>query len=196
MPSADSLPRMPARLAILLSGSGSTYENLADCIAAGTLPAEICLVISSRADAYGLQRAARLGHPTCLAKDPDAVTAALQAHQAEWVAMCGWLRYYDPPQPYHGRVLNVHPSLLPSYGGKGMYGLRVHEAVLAAGEAESGCTVHFVSGAYDSGAVIAQERVPVLPDDTPETLQQRVQAAERSCFPRALTQVITQHVSE
>ena len=76
----------------------------------------------------------------------------LQAHQAEWVAMCGWLRYYDPPQPYHGRVLNVHPSLLPNYGGKGMYGLRVHEAVLAAGEAESGCTVHFVSGAYDSGA--------------------------------------------
>ena len=129
---------------------------------------------------HGLQRAARLGHPTCVAKDPDAVTATLQAHQAEWVAMCGWLRYYDP-QPYNGRVLNVHPSLLPNYGGKGICWAACARSGVGGRRSRKRLHGTFVSGAYDSGAVIAQERVPVLPDDTPETLQQRVQAAERSC---------------
>jgi phosphoribosylglycinamide formyltransferase-1 len=181
---------MPARLGILLSGSGSTYANLVAAIADGRLPAEIAVVIGSRADAGGLERARAHGHPAVVAAAPEAVTAALRAHRAEWVAMCGWMRFYDPPPEFHGRVLNIHPSLLPGFGGKGMYGIHVHRAVLAAGAPCSGCTVHLVSGAYDSGAILGQRRVPVLPGDTPEALQERVQAAERALYPEVLAGVI------
>src|SRR5258708_2273661 len=137
---------MPARLGILLSGSGSTYANLVEAIRAGRLPAEIAVVIASRADAGGLQRARDYGHPTRVAAEPAAVSAALRAHRAEWVAMCGWLRYYDPPPELRGRVINIHPSLLPAFGGKGMFGLHVHRAVIAARATFSGCSVHLVSG--------------------------------------------------
>ena len=178
------------RLGILLSGSGSTYANLVDAIAEGRLAAAIAVVISSRADAYGLVRAERFGHPRVVAATPDAVTEALTAHGVEWVVMCGWLRFWDPPPPFVGRTINIHPSLLPRHGGRGMYGTHVHAAVLASGDHESGCTVHQVAGAYDSGTVIAQRRVPVLPGDTAESLQQRVQAAERDLYPRVLADLL------
>jgi phosphoribosylglycinamide formyltransferase-1 len=179
-----------ARLGILLSGSGSTYANLADACRAGTLPATIAVVVSSRPDAYGLQRAAANNHPSVVAAAPEAVTAALLAHGATHVAMCGWLKFWDPPAAFAGRTVNVHPSLLPRHGGKGMYGLRVHQAVLAAGDTESGCTVHLVAGAYDSGRVLAQVRVPVLPGDTPESLAARVQAAERATYPGVIADLV------
>lgn len=179
---------MTARLGILLSGSGSTYANLVQAIDDGRLDATIAVVIASRSDAYGLQRAQRFGHPHVVAREQAAVTDALTAHEADSAAMCGWLRFYDPPPVYAGRVFNIHPALLPAHGGKGMYGLNVHRAVLEAGELESGCTVHVVSGAYDSGPILAQQRVPVLPDDTPESLQSRVQAAERELYPRVLAE--------
>lgn len=184
---------MPARLGILLSGSGTTYVNLVEAIRRGELPAEIAVVISSKADAGGVARARAFGHPVVVASAPEAVTAALRAHRAGWVAMCGWLRFYDPPAELRGRVLNIHPSLLPAFGGRGMYGIHVHRAVLAAGVAESGCTVHLVTGDYDSGPHLAQARVPVLAGDTPESLQTRVQAAERALYPQALAQHILHH---
>jgi phosphoribosylglycinamide formyltransferase 1 len=181
---------MTARLGILLSGSGTTYANLVEAIKAGRLDAEIAVVISSRADAYGLERAKAFGHPSRVAKKSDDVTAALLAARVDWVAFCGWMRFYDPPAELRGRVVNIHPSLLPAFGGKGMYGLHVHEAVLAADATTTGCTVHLVAGAYDSGPILAQSRVPVLPGDTVDSLQQRVQAAERELYPRVIADLI------
>jgi phosphoribosylglycinamide formyltransferase-1 len=107
--------------------------------------------------------------------------------------MCGWMRFWDQPADVRGRVFNIHPSLLPAFGGRGMYGLHVHRAVLAAGVALSGCTVHLVAGAYDSGPVLAQRQVAVMPGDTPETLQARVQASERELYPQAIAAAILAH---
>jgi len=181
---------MAPRLGILLSGAGSTYANLVAHIAAGRLSAEIAVVVGSRADAGGLERARGFGHVQVIARDATAVTAALLDAQAEWVAMCGWVRFWDPPPPFRRRTINVHPALLPSFGGKGMYGEHVHAAVLAHGCKLSGCTVHLVGGDYDSGPILAQRAVPVLPDDTPATLQARVQDAERELYPRALAALL------
>lgn len=174
------------RLGILLSGTGSTYANLVERIADGTLDAEIAVVVSSRADAGGLARAAANGHPHLVAREEEAVAAALREHRCELVAMCGWMRWFDPPPDLAGRVLNVHPALLPAFGGEGMYGDRVHRAVLEAGVKVAGCTVHVVAGPYDSGPILAQRTVPVLPGDDLETLRDRVQAAERHLYPRVL----------
>jgi formyltetrahydrofolate-dependent phosphoribosylglycinamide formyltransferase len=179
-----------ARLGILLSGSGSTYENLAVACREGRIAAEIAVVVASRADLGGCERARRLGHPLVVAAQPEQVTAALRSHGAGWVAMCGWLKYWDPPADFAERTVNVHPSLLPSFGGKGMYGTKVHTAVLAHGCAVSGCTVHLVAGGYDTGPILAQRAVPVLPDDTPCTLAARVQEAERALYPAAIQELI------
>ncbi|HEX3134850.1 MAG TPA: phosphoribosylglycinamide formyltransferase [Planctomycetota bacterium] len=181
---------MSARLGILLSGSGSTYANLVDAIAAGRLPAQIAVVVSSKADIGGVARAQAYGHPLVIASDAATVSAALREHHCDVVAMCGWLKFYDPPAALRGRVVNIHPSLLPAFGGKGMYGIHVHRAVIAAGARESGCTAHLVSGDYDSGPHLGQQRVPVLPDDTPERLQARVQDAERALYPQVLRTLI------
>ncbi len=181
---------MPARLGILLSGAGSTYANLEAAVADGRLPVEIAVVVSSRSDAGGLAVAAAHGRSAVVASDPDAVTAALRAHRAQWVAMCGWMRFWDPPGEFVGRTVNIHPSLLPRFGGKGMYGVRVHQAVLDAGCTQSGCTVHLVSGAYDSGRIIGQRVVPVLPGDRVDDLQSRVQDAERALYPEALARLL------
>lgn len=173
---------MRPRLGILLSGSGTTYANLA---LAG-LPADIAVVIGSKAGLGGLDKAVANGHPTVVADTPDTVTAALRAHGVQWVAMCGWLKYWDPPGEFAGRTVNVHPSLLPAFGGPGMYGRKVHVAALAHGVKITGCTVHFVAGGYDSGPILDQLAVAVAPDDTPDTLQARVQDAERVLYPRVL----------
>jgi phosphoribosylglycinamide formyltransferase-1 len=178
----------------MLSGSGSTYANLVEAITSGVLPADIVVVVASRADAGGVQRAEAFGHPVVVANSEEAVTSALLAHRCDIVAMCGWMRYYDPPVRLKGCVINIHPSLLPAFGGKGMYGNHVHRAVLAAGVNESGCTVHVVSGDYDAGPQLGQQRVAVLPHDTPATLQQRVQAAERQLYPRILAALIREKI--
>jgi phosphoribosylglycinamide formyltransferase-1 len=175
-----------ARLGILLSGSGTTYANLADHCADGRLAAEIAVVIGSRPGLGGLTKAEARGHATVVAHEPGAVTAALVAAGAEWVVMCGWLKYWDPPAPFRGRTLNIHPALLPAFGGQGMYGHHVHAAVLAHGCKISGCTVHLVAGGYDSGPILAQAAVPVLPSDDAAALGARVQAAERRLYPRVL----------
>ncbi len=181
---------MAARLGILLSGSGSTYVNLAEAISSGRLPAEIAVVISSKPGTGGLAKAASYGHPTVIAAAADEVTAALRTHGAQWVAMCGWLKYWDPPAEFRGRTINIHPALLPAFGGPGMYGRAVHESAIAHGVKISGCTVHLVAGGYDSGPILAQTAVAVAPDDTADTLQARVQAAERELYPRVLADLL------
>jgi phosphoribosylglycinamide formyltransferase-1 len=181
---------MPLRLGILLSGSGSTYANLVEAVSRAAQRIDIAVVVASRADAGGVARARSMGHPVVIASEGETVTAALREHQASWVAMCGWMRYWDPPAEFGGKVFNIHPSLLPAFGGRGMYGIHVHRAVLAAGVAVSGCTVHLVSGAYDSGPVLAQRRVGVLSADTPESLQERVQAAERELYPQVVIETM------
>ncbi len=174
------------RIGILLSGAGTTYANLATCMRAGTLAAEVAVVVSSRADAGGVLLARSFGHPCVVASEPAEVSAALADHRAGWVAMCGWLRFWDPVAPWRERTVNIHPSLLPAFGGRGMYGLKVHAAVIACGCTLSGCTAHLVSGGYDSGPILAQRTVPVLEADTPASLQARVQAAESELYPHVL----------
>ena len=183
------------KLAVLLSGSGTTLENLFEKIEAGELPVEIAVVISSRSDAYGLQRATKRGVPThvfarkkygSLEEYTDAVFGAVRDHGAEFVALAGFMVMIGIPDDFRNRVLNVHPALLPSFGGKGMYGHLVHEAVLEQGCKVTGCTVHIVNEEYDRGPIVMQKAVPVLEGDTPDTLASRVQAAEREAYPEAV----------
>lgn len=182
---------MNAPLGILLSGSGSTYANLVEHIEAGLLPASIAVVIASRADCAGCERARAWGHPLVISHDQDEIQSTLQAHGCQWVAMCGFMRRFDPRAALRGRVVNVHPSLLPAFGGQGYYGDRVHRAVIAHGAKVSGCSVHLVAGDYDSGPLLAQRPVPVLASDTVESLRQRVQAAERHLYPLVLRALIS-----
>ncbi len=177
-------------LCVLVSGGGTTLQNFIDRIAAGTLDARIGGVVSSKADAGGVERATRAGLPVAVeSKGPgfaDRVWAAVRTFAPDYVCLAGWLHLLPIPADFKGKVLNIHPALLPKFGGKGMYGRHVHEAVLAAGETESGCTVHFADDTYDTGEMILQKRVPVLPADTPETLAARVFAAECEAYPEAI----------
>jgi phosphoribosylglycinamide formyltransferase 1 len=182
------------RLGILLSGSGRTFQNLHDVGQRGELPATIAVVVSSKPDAYGVERARRLGIPTVIADRrqlPDgafhgAITTALVSAGVDLVCMAGFTAFWNIPPRFTRRVLNIHPALLPKYGGKGFYGDRVHRAVLAAAETESGCTVHVCDNAYDHGPVLVQRRVPVLPDDTVELLAHRVFEQELIAYPEAI----------
>ena len=180
------------KLAVLISGGGTTLQNLTDCIQNGELHASIELVISSRPDAFGVERAKQQGLPVqVMTPQPrgnfsDRVFAAIRAANVDLVVMGGWLQLLPIPDDFRQRVLNIHPSLLPAFGGKGMYGQRVHEAVLASGVKESGCTVHYADDEYDTGEIIAQRRVPVLEGDTPVTLAARVFEAECEVYGEAV----------
>ena len=182
--------RRRAPIGILLSGSGSTYANLAEACADGRLAADIAVVVASKDACGGAQRARERGHRVVVAHEPDQVSAALRGAGCALAAMCGWLRYYDPPADLAGRVVNVHPSLLPAFGGAGMYGLHVHRTVLAHGCRVSGCTVHLVAGGYDTGRILDQRAVEVLPGDTPERLAARVQACERILYPQVIARLL------
>ena len=185
----------PVRLAVLLSGSGRTLENFLQRIAAGELPVVIVGVVSSRGDARGVEVAREAGLPCAVVRRKDhpdaaahsaAVNAWLAPRRPEIIALAGYLCFYVPPAGFDGTVVNIHPALLPKFGGQGMYGDRVHRAVLAAGETESGCTVHLVSDRYDEGRVLGQQKVPVLPGDDVHALADRVFAAECELYPRVL----------
>ncbi len=185
---------MRLKLAVLLSGAGTTLQNLIDRSRSGD-PYEVVVVIGSKPDAYGLERATTAGIPAiCVPKrehkDADAYSAALwteiRKSPIDVVVLAGFLHRVRVPEDFRNRIVNVHPALLPSFGGKGMYGIHVHEAVLAYGAKATGCTVHFVDEQYDTGPIILQKSVPVQDGDTPETLQARVQAAERDALPEAL----------
>ena len=186
---------MTVRLAVLLSGGGRTLQNLLDRIADGRLDAEVAVVVSSNPTAFGLERARQAGVPTAVVRRRDfetaevfseAITAVIGRYEVDLVVLAGFTQKYLFPERYRGRVLNIHPALLPKYGGQGMYGHYVHEAVLAAGDSESGCTVHLADHEYDNGPILVQKRVPVLPGDTPETLAGRVFEAECEAYPEAI----------
>jgi phosphoribosylglycinamide formyltransferase-1 len=183
------------RLAVLASGSGRSLENLCERIDAGTLSAEVALVASNKAEAYALERARRRSIPT-LVVDPARglspedfsreVFAACEARDVELVVLAGFLRLLPIPAAWEGRVLNIHPSLLPAFGGKGCYGDRVHAAALARGVQFSGCTVHYVTNEYDAGPILLQKVVPVAPDDDVKSLAARVFEAEKDALPEAI----------
>lgn len=188
----------PLRLVCLVSGGGTTLQNLLDRSADGSLPASVVGVVSSRPDAFGVERARRAGVPAAVElRGPgfaDRVWGAVRAFAPDLVCLAGWLHLLPIPSDFRHRVLNIHPSLLPAFGGKGMYGRHVHEAVLAYGAKVSGCTVHFADDTYDTGPVLVQKCVPVRDDDTPDTLAARVFSAECEAYPEAIRLLATGEV--
>ena len=197
------MKRPRARLAVLVSGKGTNLQAILDASRDPDYPAEVVVVVSDRPGVYGLERARQAGVPAYVVpwrRDPKEfgvrLAEVLERHRAQWVCLAGFLRILDPEfvERYRGRILNIHPSLLPAFGGKGMYGERVHQAVLQAGVRESGCTVHFVTAEVDAGPVVAQARVPVLPEDTAETLAARVAEQEHRLYPEAIRRVVTGEV--
>lgn len=204
MPEPTANDSLPLRLAVLISGGGRTMVNLQEAIDAGELDASIGVVVSSRADVSGIERAGSLGLPvhTVARKAFDSAEAfsdevwqIVRSSEADLVCLAGFLSLLKIPEDYTGRVLNIHPALLPNYGGKGMYGHHVHEAVIAAGDRESGCTVHVCDNEYDRGPILLQRRCPVEPDDTADTLAARVFEQECVAFPEAIRLWQRQHTS-
>jgi phosphoribosylglycinamide formyltransferase 1 len=180
---------MTMRIAVAISGRGSNLEALLRALRPGA-PAEIVLVLSDR-EAAGLEHARARGIPVLVLSDPaEAATwlGALNQHQVGLIVLAGYLKLVPAPviAAYRGRIINTHPALLPAFGGKGMYGGRVHQAVLASGAKETGVTIHLVDEVYDRGEVLAQTRVPVLPGDTAERLASRVLEVEHRLLPAAV----------
>lgn len=189
----------PARLVVLAAGGGRTLENLQRQIAAGALDARIVLVIVARADAGAAERARRLELPLLVigkTTQPDPARRERLLLQSvfearpDWVVLAGWLSLFPLVPQLAGRVLNIHPALLPDYGGAGFYGRRVHEAVAAAREPCSGCTVHFADSEYDRGPAILQTAVPLAPGDDADAIAAKVFAAELEAYPEALAHLI------
>lgn len=189
------------RLGFLASGRGSNMQAIIEACKNGKIKAEPVVVISNNATAGALEIARRESiaafhlsnhtHP-----DPDlldqAITETLQHHHADLVILAGYMKKIGPALigTYRNRIINIHPSLLPKFGGQGMYGIHVHEAVLAAGEKTTGATVHLVEGEYDSGRILKQREVKVMPDDTPESLAARVLEAEHTLYADVLKDII------
>ena len=182
------------RVAVLASGGGTNLQALLDALTNSPL-ARVARVITNRPDAGAVRRARQSGVATTVLRDPTdtaELLAALDATPgAELVVLAGYLRLVPPAvvARFRWRMINIHPALLPAHGGPGMYGRRVHEAVLASGAAESGATVHYVDEQYDRGPIIAQARVPVRPGDTPESLAARVLEAEHELLPRVVLEL-------
>ena len=181
------------RIAVAVSGGGSNLQSLLDTLPAGG-PATVALVVSNTAKAGGLERARKAGVPAAVFADPTDGAEWLRLlaeHRIDLVVLAGYLKLVPAAviAAYRGRIVNIHPALLPEFGGAGMYGRRVHQAVLDAGRRESGCTVHLVDEVYDRGEILAQARVPVLPGDTAESLAARVLAEEHKLLPRIVLEV-------
>ena len=187
---------MVRNIAVLASGNGSNAENIIRYFKEkGT--AAVSLVLSNRREAFALERARRLGVPAVYFPkeewaDGEAVLAALREYKVDFVVLAGFLVRVPSNilRAYPLRMVNIHPSLLPKFGGKGMYGDGVHRAVLASGETESGITIHYTNERYDEGAVICQHKCPVLPGDTVETLAARIHVLEYECYPKAIEQLV------
>ena len=196
-PDGPRTDRKTLRLAVLLSGSGRTLENLLDRIAAGRLTASVERVVSSRGDVRGVRLAEQAGIPVTvlppagrpLADWSDAIFTACREANPDLVVMAGFLHLVAIPADFAGRVINIHPALLPAFGGKGFHGMHVHRAVIARGCTVSGCTVHLVDNEYDHGRILLQKTVPVLRDDTAESLAARVFAVECETLPEAINRI-------
>src|SRR6476659_204076 len=187
------------KLAVLISGSGRTLKNFIDLAAEGHLPIDIRLVVSNSPTAGGLKFAEEANIPTQVIPRSDfsrggagseafgdKVFSACRDAGVDYVAMAGFMKLAPVPDDFAGRVVNIHPALIPAFCGAGMYGDRVHRAVLDAGVKVTGCTVHFVDNVYDHGPIIWQQPVPVFEDDTPDTLGKRVFEAEKEAYPHVL----------
>jgi phosphoribosylglycinamide formyltransferase-1 len=185
----------PLKIAVLLSGGGRTLQNFIDLHRAGSLDIDIPIVIGSRANLLGLERAAAAGLETHVTDRRQFTTSddfchnifkLCDAANVDLICMTGWLCLLRLPDRYLGRTMNIHPALLPSFGGKGMFGHHVHQAVLDQGCKVSGCTVHFADNTYDTGPIILQRTCPVEEDDTADTLAARVYEQETIAYPEAI----------
>lgn len=192
---SEPISTRPTRLAVLLSGSGTTLQNFIDRIAGGMLAAEIVVVLASKPDAGGLARARAAGIPaTAIPRKQyadarafnDALHAHLDAYEIDLVLLAGFLSAFEIRERFRGRVMNIHPALIPAFCGHGFYGAHVHQAVLESGVKVSGCTVHFADDEYDHGPIILQGAVPVQDDDTVESLARRVHELENQLYPQAV----------
>ncbi len=195
----------PLRLAVFASGGGTNFQAILDAVERGSLPLTVALCLSNTPKAGALARARRYGVPTAVLDSRDfetestyvaALMDVLGEHAVNFIALAGYMRKIPAGivEAFGGRMLNIHPALLPSFGGKGLYGRRVHEAVLADGARRSGATVHLVDEDYDTGPIVLQEPVPVLPSDTPETLAARVLRIEHRLYPQALRLFAEGHI--
>ena len=178
----------PIRIVALISGGGTTLQNLIDRIADGRLTARIVGVVSSRAEVLGVERARNAGVPVSVIdrKNSQEIWEAVRSYSPQLVCFAGWLHLLPIPDDFRHRVLNIHPALLPAFGGKGMFGHHAHEAVLAYGAKVSGCTVHFADDTYDTGPILVQKCVLVKDGDSPDTLAARVFQAECEAYPEAI----------
>lgn len=184
------------KVGVLVSGGGTNLQAIIDACERGEIKGEVAVVISDKSDAFALERARKKGIPAIhippkglkREEHEKLVDEALSKHGVDLVVLAGYMRILTPwlIQKYSGRMMNVHPALLPSFGGEGMYGEHVHEAVLKHGCKISGCTVHFVSTEVDGGPIILQESVPVLENDTPTTLANRIHPVEHRLYTKAV----------
>lgn len=185
---------MTMQLAVLCSGGGRTVLNILDHIERGDLDAEICLAVASRSGIVGIDRLADRGLDVAVARragdEPttgdERVNAWLEETRPDLICLCGYLRLLQLSPWMHERTINIHPALLPKFGGKGMYGMKIHQAVLDQGETTSGCTVHYVDGEFDHGSTILQRTCDVFDTDTPQDLADRVFDLECMAYPEAI----------
>ncbi len=187
------------KVAVLVSGGGTNLQALIDKEKDGSIPeGEIIMVISSKEGAFALERAEKAGIKTAVAFSQREVMKELDSCGAEIVVLAGYMKLLSPEiiEKYRNRIINIHPSLIPKYCGKGFYGIRVHRAVIAGGEKESGATVHYVDEGVDTGEIILQEKVPVKPSDTPEELAARVLETEHGILARGLNIAIDKYKNE
>nr|WP_207721615.1 phosphoribosylglycinamide formyltransferase [Christensenella tenuis] len=185
------------KFAVMASGGGTDFQSLIDAVEAGQIDAEICCLIASKPDIYAIERAKKAGIPTEVIQKKSfdnvkafdqAILTTLKRYSADFVVLAGYLNIVGPQtiSAYENKIINIHPALIPSFCGMGMYGSHVHEAVIAYGAKYSGATVHFVNEEADAGPIILQEVVPVLENDTPEDLAARVLETEHKLLPRAV----------
>lgn len=177
------------KMAVLLSGSGRTLDNFHERIAAGTLSAKIQVVVSNVAGALGLVKARKYGYPAFHAVGSEAINAILKEYDIDIVCLAGYLKLYIPPAHLARSVINIHPSLIPSFCGDGYYGHHVHQAVKDRGCTVSGCTVHFANERYDEGPIILQKCVDLDYDDDADTIAAKVFDVECEAFPEAINRV-------
>ena len=183
------------KLGIMISGGGRTMVNIADQIKRGELDAEIVCVICSRSDISGIERARELGFEPMIIRKKDfadnesfskKIYQTLEQAKAELILQCGWMCFWQVPAELDGKVMNIHPSLLPMFGGQGMYGHHVHEALVERGCKISGCTVHFVTNEYDAGPIIVQRSCQIHADDSADAVAEKVFKQECQAYPAAI----------
>lgn len=189
------------KIAVFASGGGTDFQSVIDGVESGLIKAKIDLLIASKPNIYAIERAKEHGIDSFVFRKKDyesgekmfeSIVALLKDRQIDLIVLAGYLTILAPNivKAYENRIINIHPSLLPKFGGVGMYGIKVHEAVIASGEKESGCTVHYVDSGADTGKIIAQAKVEVSEDDTPESLQQKVLQQEHKLLPSVVAKLI------